>query len=138
MTRVRKFRGSKTHGKGTHKNRRGGGSRGGRGKCGGCKHHFGLYGINWGKHGFVSVSRTEKKAINIGELDKLADKLLAEGKAELKEDSVHIDLTNLGIDKILGGGKVRKKFVLTVGEVSGGAKQKLESAGCKILTTSHG
>ncbi|MDD1668181.1 MAG: 50S ribosomal protein L15, partial [Methanomicrobiales archaeon] len=34
-----KYRGSRTCGGGTHKNRRNGGSRGGRGFAGGCKHH---------------------------------------------------------------------------------------------------
>ena len=37
---IKKFRGSRTCGGGTHKNRRGAGNRGGRGKAGGRKHHF--------------------------------------------------------------------------------------------------
>ncbi|MGZ4936126.1 MAG: 50S ribosomal protein L15, partial [Halobacteriota archaeon] len=38
--KTKKFRGSRTCGGGTHKNRRGAGNRGGRGHAGGCKHHF--------------------------------------------------------------------------------------------------
>src|SRR5674536_392934 len=54
--KAKKFRGSRTCGGGTHKNRRGAGNRGGRGHAGGCKHHFLkelLLGRGYGKYGFV-------------------------------------------------------------------------------------
>src|SRR5665811_1812802 len=74
---IKKFRGSRTCGGGTHKNRRGAGNRGGRGKAGGCKHHFVramMRGYSYGKHGFkrpASVSR-DATIVNVGELDELA------------------------------------------------------------------
>src|SRR5574341_458958 len=69
--KTKKFRGSRTCGGGTHKNRRGGGSRGGRGNAGTCKHHFVRSmqrGITFGKHGFKRpLSAVKDKVIvNVG------------------------------------------------------------------------
>ena len=98
---TKKFRGSRTCGGGTHKNRRGAGNRGGRGKAGGCKHHFVramMRGYSYGKHGFkrpAAVSR-DVSIVNVGELDELAPYLVEEGLAEIKDGAYHINLENLG------------------------------------------
>ena len=67
-----KYRGSRTCGGGTHKNRRGAGNRGGRGHSGGCKHHFVKYylleGRVFGKNGFKTARET-LNVIDIGNLD---------------------------------------------------------------------
>jgi ribosomal protein L15 len=55
-TKTKKFRGSRTCGGGTTKNRRGAGNRGGRGRAGGCKHHnvrAMQLGYAYGKHGLL-------------------------------------------------------------------------------------
>ncbi|MBE0521686.1 MAG: 50S ribosomal protein L15 [Candidatus Methanoperedenaceae archaeon] len=131
--KTKKFRGSRTCGGGTHKNRRGGGSRGGRGNAGGCKHHFvKLFkqGITYGKHGFkIPLSITSEKVIvNVGEIDEAIEQLVADGMAEKKGDEFHINLTELGIEKVLGTGKVTKPLFVTAGEFSAAARQKLEDA----------
>ncbi len=131
--KTKKFRGSRTCGGGTHKNRRGGGSRGGRGNAGTCKHHFvrsmqrGLY---FGKHGFKRpLSAVKDKVIvNIGEIDEAIEQLAAEGLAEKKGDAFYIDLASIGIEKVLGNGKVTKPLFITAGEFSSTAKQKIEEA----------
>jgi len=131
---TKKFRGSRTCGGGTHKNRRGAGNRGGRGKAGGCKHHFVramLRGYSYGKHGFkrpAEVSRDISK-VNVGELDELASYLVTEGLAELKDGVYHINLENLGIEKVLGSGRVTKNLVVTSEEFSASAREKIENAG---------
>ncbi|MGB9927540.1 MAG: uL15m family ribosomal protein [Methanosarcina sp.] len=131
---TKKFRGSRTCGGGTHKNRRGAGNRGGRGKAGAGKHHFVraiMRGYSYGKHGFkrpVEVSKDVSK-VNVGELDELAPYLVEEGLAELKDGAYHINLENLGIEKVLGSGRVTKNLVVTSEEFSEPAREKIESAG---------
>lgn len=133
------YRGSRTCGGGTHKNRRGGGSRGGRGHAGACKHNTMraiVQGWMYGKHGFTRppVTQTEVSSINIGELDELASFLLEGGYAEEKSGAISINLEELGIDKLLGNGRVSKKYVINVGTASASAKAKVEELGGQIIT----
>ncbi len=131
--KTKKFRGSRTCGGGTHKNRRGGGSRGGRGNAGTCKHHFVRSmqrGLSFGRHGFkrpLSIVK-DKTIVNVGELDEAIEQLVADGFAEKKGDAIHIDLSSIGIEKVLGNGKVTKPLFITAHEFSSVAKQKIESA----------
>lgn len=140
-TKTKKFRGSRTCGGGTHKNRRGAGNRGGRGNAGTCKHHFVRAmqrGISHGKKGFNRPLKVvyDKTTINIGKLDELADYLVENGKAEKRVDNgsefYDIDLTD-SIDKVLGGGRVTKKLFVTCREFSEKAKNKIEMAGGKAI-----
>lgn len=131
---TKKFRGSRTCGGGTHKNRRGAGNRGGRGKAGGCKHHFVramLRGYSYGKHGFKLPAEISKDVsiVNVGELDELAPYLVEEGLAEIKDDAYHINLENLEIEKVLGSGRVTKNLVVTSEGFSASAREKIEAAG---------
>jgi large subunit ribosomal protein L15 len=133
------FRGSRTCGGGTHKNRRGGGSRGGRGHAGACKHHtFRAMKEGWmyGKHGFTRppVTQVEVSFINIGELDELAPGLVERGYAEEKDGGIAINLDELGIDKLLGNGRVSRKYVITVGTASAAARAKVEEQGGQIIS----
>ncbi|NTV28149.1 MAG: 50S ribosomal protein L15, partial [Methanothrix sp.] len=110
-------RGHRTyHGK--HKNARGGGSRGGRGDVGKCKHHFMrsiLLGTQMGKHGFVRLPLCEKiEVVNVGDLDQMAGQ---DGKMDLGEM------------KVLGKGKVTKKLMVSATGFSAMAKTKIEAAG---------
>jgi len=131
---TKKFRGSRTCGGGTHKNRRGAGNRGGRGKAGGCKHHFVramLRGYSYGKHGFKLPTEVSKdpSIVNVGELDELAPYLVQEGLAEVKDEAYHMNLENIGIEKVLGSGRVTKNLVVTSKEFSASAREKIENAG---------
>jgi len=131
---IKKFRGSRTCGGGTHKNRRGAGNRGGRGKAGGCKHHFVraiLRGYSYGKHGFKRPAEISRDVfiVNVGELDELAPYLAEEGFAEVRDGAYHINLENLGIEKVLGSGRVTKRLVVTSEEFSASAREKIENAG---------
>jgi len=131
---AKKFRGSRTCGGGTHKNRRGAGNRGGRGKCGACKHHavraF-LRGYAYGKHGFTRPQKviSGTNAVNIGELDGMVPELLRTGAAEQKDSVVHIDASRLGINKILGTGRVNQSMTITAPAFSATAITKIENAG---------
>lgn len=131
---TKKFRGSRTCGGGTHKNRRGAGNRGGRGRAGGCKHHFVramMRGYSYGKHGFKLPDGVSKDVsiVNVGELDELASYLVEEGLAEVKDGAYHINLENLGIEKVLGSGRVMKNLVVTSEGFSVSAREKIGNAG---------
>jgi len=116
-TKTKERRGHRTyHGK--HKNARGGGSRGGRGDVGKCKHHFMrsiLLGTQMGKHGFVRLPLSEKiEVVNVGDLDQMAGQ---DGKMDLGEM------------KVLGKGKVTRKLTVSATGFSAMAKTKIEAAG---------
>ena len=115
--KTKERRGHRTyHGK--HKNARGGGSRGGRGDVGKCKHHFMrsiLRGTQMGKHGFVRLPLSEKiEVVNVGDLDQMAGQ---DGKMDLGEM------------KVLGKGKVTRKLIVSATGFSAMAKTKIEAAG---------
>jgi large subunit ribosomal protein L15 len=103
------------HGK--HKNARGGGSRGGRGDSGKCKHHFMrsiLLGTEMGKHGFTRPNCQETEVVNIDILDQMAS---SEGRVELPKM------------KVLGRGRISRKLVVNAAAFSAVAKSKIEAAG---------
>ncbi len=110
-------RGHRTyHGK--HKNARGGGSRGGRGDSGKCKHHFMrsmLLGTQMGKHGFVRLPLSEElEVVNVDVLDQMAG---PDGKIELSKM------------KVLGRGNVTRTLNVSAAGFTATAKSKIEAAG---------
>jgi large subunit ribosomal protein L15 len=138
--KVRKQRGSRTHGYGqVGQHRSGGGGRGGHGKAGYDKHKW-TYVLKydptyWEKKGFVSTRALGKKVsiINVGKLDDLVDKLDSEKKLERKNKKIFLDLESLGFDKLLGTGEVSKPLLVKVASYSDAAYRKLEEAGGEIL-----
>jgi large subunit ribosomal protein L15 len=138
--KVRKQRGSRTHGYGQiGQHRSGGGGRGGHGKAGFDKHKW-SYVLRydptyWEKKGFVSTRTLGKKVsiINVGKLDDLVDKLDSEKKLERKEKKIFLDLESLGYDKLLGTGEISKPLLVKVASYSEAASRKLEEAGGEIL-----
>ena len=137
--KVRKKRGSRTHGFGIVGQHRGGGQRGGHGKVGFHKHKW-TYTIKYeperfGKHGFKPPIRKEVSAINVGELDEQIDSLLDNKQAEKTKEGVRVYLNRLGYDKLLGKGKVTHPLIIQVDFCSKSAAEKIEEAGGKILGT---
>jgi large subunit ribosomal protein L15 len=131
--KAKKFRGSRTCGGGTHKNRRGAGSRGGRGHAGGCKHHFVrelLLGRGYGSYGFIrpqNMSR-DPAIVDVGALDEGAERLVELKRARVRTGKYYI---TLDVDKVLGKGRVTKPLIVTARSFSKRAQEKLESAGGK-------
>ena len=127
MSKANKHRGRcRTHGRG-HKAGRGAGKRGGRGNAGMNKHRV-MTRIkympgHWGMHGFnrdpslINVDIT----CNLQELAKLAD------------DKKKINLSEFGIDKLLGSGKISIPLEVTVEKASARAVEKVEAAGGTVV-----
>jgi large subunit ribosomal protein L15 len=131
-----KYRGSRTCGGGTHKNRRNGGSRGGRGFAGGCKHHFVRYylqGRTFGKNGFSHDQREDPATLDVGALEVMAEGLLAKGLAKLEGDTLSVEAAALGVGKILGSGRVTRKMKVSAGAFSEAAKKKIEATGGQAI-----
>jgi large subunit ribosomal protein L15 len=137
--KIRKYRGSRTHGYGQIGQHRCRGGRGGTGKAGFDKHKW-TYILRynpdyWKKKGFISPRTLGKKVniINVGQLDSLIDKLDAENKLDKKEKKVFLDLKSLGFDKLLGTGEVLVPIIVKVDSYSEAASRKLEEAGGEIF-----
>jgi len=137
--KVRKKRGSRTHGYGQVGQHRGGGQRGGHGKVGFQKHKW-TYTVKYdadrfGKHGFKPPTKREVRVINVGELDEQIGRLLANKQAEKTKDGVKVYLNRLGYDKLLGKGEVTRPLSVQVESHSKSAAEKIEETGGKISGT---
>ncbi|MFQ6074908.1 MAG: uL15 family ribosomal protein [Candidatus Bathyarchaeia archaeon] len=137
LRKVRKQRGSRTHGWGQVGQHRGGGSRGGHGKAGRHKHKW-SYVVKhephyFGKHGFHRPMSQATEAINVGELDELVEGLLTKGQATKEEGGVFVDLNLLGYDKLLGRGKATRALIVKVRSSSESAVRKIEEAGGQVV-----
>ena len=126
MGRANKFRGRcRTHGRG-HKAGRGAGKRGGRGLAGINKHRvmtrIKYMPNHWGMHGFNRDPslRTIMVTCNVSDLERIAS----------GEKSV--DLTAMGIDKLLGSGRISTALTVKVGEWSARAAEKISASGGSI------
>lgn len=137
--KIHTMRGQRSVGYGYTKGHRAAGQRGGKGMAGSKKHHYiKVMQENpryFGKWGFKRPQRLQddKMAINVGDIDEAADRLADAGKATKKGKKYTIDVSALGIDKILGSGQVTKSLELVgVKECSGKAREKIEAKGGSI------
>lgn len=137
----RKLRGrTRTMGWGRIGQHRKSGSKGGFGAAGLGKHKWfwtKKYAPSWyGKHGFNRPPSLVKEyvSINVGELDEIVDRLVEQGLAEKKGDTILVDLSKAGYDKLLGEGKVTRKLHVIVGKATEKAVEKIEEAGGKVET----
>ena len=127
--RNRKFNGTRNHGKGNAKNRRGKGGKGGWGRAGTHKHRFTYitrYERHWmshgGRYGFANQNaRAELPVINLYEIDQLA----RNGKVEKKDGKLTFDFEG----KVLGTGAITMPIVVRAMCFSEKAKEKLKAAG---------
>jgi len=139
LRKVRKFRGSRTHGWGQVAQHRGAGRKGGRGKTGGHKHHWTITILKgepkFGKLGFKRAWVRRPTTMNVGELARVLDRLFAQNLAQKMDDGIHIDLDALGVEKLLGGGKLETALVLKVASHSAVALQKVEAAKGRVVAS---
>lgn len=139
--KVVKYRGSKTHGGGSMKKRRGAGSRGGRGLAGSGKRaghkvqqilkRFGKGYL--GKKGFTSKSRSVIKGINLKNIEINLGKYMEQGLVKKEKDVYSIELNKLGYNKLLGSGQVNNKFKIITKFVSKKAREKVEKMGGEVV-----
>lgn len=137
LRKIRKFRGSRTHGWGQISQHRESGSHGGRGNVGGHKHnwtHTVKYQPNlFGKNGFRCPVSKEVTTINVGDLEQLIEKLPSNEKVTKDESSLSIDLSKLGFDKLLGRGKISKPVIVKIKKYSQSSLKKIEEVNGRII-----
>jgi len=136
LRRTRRYRGSRYCGWGQVGQHRKSGSRGGKGFAGGHK-HFWIQTVKYNPNrfrriGFVPPSSLEAMpaTVNVGELEALAVKVLGSGNVV---NGAELDLTEIGVGKLLGRGSISTGLKVRVESVSAGAKTKLEEAGGSIV-----
>jgi large subunit ribosomal protein L15 len=85
----------------------------------------------FGKDGFVNKTRTTVTTIDVGVIDQIIPSLLAQGIARLEGDAVVINTADMGIEKVLGSGRITKKLNISAQAFSEQAKAKIEKMGGK-------
>jgi large subunit ribosomal protein L15 len=89
----------------------------------------------FGKLGFHRPQKLldDVVAINVGDLDEAADRLVAQGIATQKGKKYTIDVSRLGVDKILGSGKVTRKLnLVSVKAITARAREKILANGGSV------
>ncbi len=130
-SRTRKFRGSRTHGRG-YKAGRGAGKQGGRGNAGLHKYKFKSMLIHapdhFGRHGFKRPPEIVARptAINVRDLDRILPQLQAAQAVRQEGAQWVANLATLGIDRLLGGGGTARQWRVYVAHASATAREKVE------------
>ncbi|MCX6657250.1 MAG: uL15 family ribosomal protein [Euryarchaeota archaeon] len=138
VSRTSKFRGSRTHGRGK-KAGRGAGLRGGRGNAGLHKHKW-ISVVKYcpdyfGHHGFKRPQSVvcDKVTMNLSEVEQALPSMAKDGFAVQKDGKWSVDLTKMGVDKLLGSGRIGTAISVKVAEASATALEKLKSAGGTLV-----
>lgn len=133
LRKTRKFRGSRTHGWGQIGQHRASGHKGGLGQSGLHKHLYStLLKFDPDHFGHDSTHPPHpniiKKWASVRELDDLYAK-----HGKLEGNRKMIDLTSLGYDKLLGGGKVKNAYLVKVEQYTASAEDKIKKVGGEVL-----
>lgn len=136
-SRTKKMRGSRTHGRGK-KAGRGAGLIGGHGQAGLSKTGK-IYMLRYdrdhfGRHGFKRPQCIVRanSTINVSELGEQMERFISMGFAVKEGDMYNINLTDAGIDKLLGNGSIGIPVRVTVSQASAKAREKIEASGGSI------
>jgi large subunit ribosomal protein L15 len=128
LRKVRKLRGSRTHGWGQVGQHRKSGQKGGTGNAGLHKHKW-SWTVKYAPDHFGKDSLKPKreskphKWINVGELEALLH----------SQNTSEINLTKLGYEKLLGAGSIKTPLKVIVKSYTAQAKAKIEAAGGKLI-----
>jgi large subunit ribosomal protein L15 len=145
-SKKRRQRGSRTHGGGSHKNRRGAGHRGGRGRAGRAKHEFHNY-EPLGKHGFNRPEKAQETVatVDLQKLDEDIALLVEDGVAEETDGGYRVDARSVAeatseVDyvKVLGGTQLYAQLEVVADVFSDSARELLESEGGGAVLTEKG
>lgn len=129
-----RFRGMRSHGYGSHKKHRGSGHQGGVGMAGTGKKADQKKPSIWknkkyfGRWGFVSKSNKNIKSLNLFYIEEHFEKLLKDGTIKKEGDAFALNLTDLGVNKLLGSGKVSRKYKIVCDYASKAAVEKISGA----------
>jgi large subunit ribosomal protein L15 len=126
LRKARRYRGMRTHGYGQVGQHRHSGKQGGHGNAGLHKHKWSWLVINdpdhFGRDPFrpPSYYTHPTRWANVGQLDAIAG------------ESKTLDLTSMGVQKLLGSGSVSGAYAVKVAFATKRAQAKIEAAGGKV------
>ncbi len=140
--KLRRQRGSRSHGWGIQKDHKGSGMAGGKGNAGVTTHKW-IQTIKKskelrtkliGKYGFKRPQQFSKKynTLNVSHLDQHIDTLVSQGKAKLEGDTYEVNLKEAGFTKLLAQGSVTRKIKVLVEVATDRAVSKIENAGGSV------
>ena len=139
LKKWRKQRGSRYCGWGQVGQHRKGGMRGGKGKAGGRK-HFWIRTVKYEPDRYKSIGfkppsslKPRPDVINVGELKDIAVNVHGFETIAAGTEGLTLDLGSLGINKLLGRGRIGVPYNVKVSEYSSRALEKLEAAGGQII-----
>ncbi|MFH1439908.1 MAG: uL15 family ribosomal protein [Candidatus Woesearchaeota archaeon] len=131
-------RGSKTHGGGSMKKRRGKGHRGGSGNAGTGKRADTNKPSIWnqdyfGSKGFVVPNKKRINGLNIAALEEKYNSFIKKGIIKEESDLSVVDFNKLNIGKLLSTGNPTKKYKIIVDQASGKAIEKINATGGEVI-----
>ena len=86
----------------------------------------------FGKHGFKNKNPNMVKTVNISFIESHLENFLRLSYVKQEKDLVIIDLNESGCNKLLGSGRISKKYHIKVEQASARAVKKIEAAGGKV------
>jgi large subunit ribosomal protein L15 len=91
---------------------------------------------HFGRHGFKRPQRMIKEIITISfmEINERFEEFRTKGFVTEEDGAVLLDLKALKYDKLLSKGAPETPFSVKVDQISGGAREKIESMGGKVLS----
>ncbi|MEM1560034.1 MAG: uL15 family ribosomal protein [Ignisphaera sp.] len=132
----RKMHGYRNRGWGSIGQHRKSGSRGGRGASGMHKHKWSWvikYFRDWfGKKGFTprgSKHWEEMKIMDLRQLNEFVEKLIQSSQAVYEGGKIVVNLSEVGITKVVGDGEIKHPVKVIVYKTTKSAKNKIEAAG---------
>ena len=132
----RRQRGTRYCGWGQIGQHRQSGSRGGVGQAGKHKHFWIRTVIeepnHFGHPQTKSLNKIHQKWANIKDLDFLYFKYV-----KSDSENITLDLTNIGINKLLGGGTVTTKMTVRVEQISQRAIEKIQAIGGSVISNEY-
>jgi len=138
LRKTRKMRGSRTQGYGQVGQHRRSGTKGRKKSSfnkGGWTYVVKYEPDYFGDKGFTSPKSLRQKIsiINVGDLEDLVNRIVAEGKLEKEDEKVLLDLPKLGYDKLLARGTIKTPLIVKTSFCSEDAAKKIEDAGGQIF-----
>ena len=138
-TKSSRFRGSHTHGWGAKKKHRGAGNRGGKGGASTGARSDAKKPSVWaiegffGKHGFKKKNiKVHFTTITLRELEEMAPRWEQEKLVTVQGGVSSVKLEDLGFNKLLGTGRVTRKWKVIVPYAVPGAIAKVKEAGGSV------
>ncbi|MCS7112277.1 MAG: 50S ribosomal protein L15 [Ignisphaera sp.] len=136
----RKMHGYRNRGWGSIGQHRKSGSRGGRGAAGMHKHKWSWIVKNYrdwfGKRGFTprSPSSTPKlNEVNVSQVEEIVNKMVKMGTAVMEGNKIVVDLSRMGINKLIGYGKITRPVKVIVCSASKKAVEKIGEIGGEVI-----